>query len=628
MRRGSGRDRRPCVSLAARRELLSGGAGSGSSGIIMARRREVWLIAAGCVALCLCVGGLAVVLRVRFASKPPAIAAPMKAAPPPAADAGPTAPLSTIIDLPGDPVLVSRTDLAGPRPFHASLPATVASGAPRLDMMVTLVSTPLDSSSGFIGKFPEGGQEAPEANILTADPQAIADAGSDDDGGDETPPNAVDATALAANSNQLDVFPGGANGKPQLKQAVMRAIVPEKIADILIRNGFSEESARAVEDAAKASTFGVQSLPAGALAIAVGALDLSGAYRVAQLSIYEGAEYVGTIALAEAGGYGEGAEPTRPRAAIDDSNQPPVVAQRFNLADGIYSAGVRENVPEPVIREAIGLIARLTDLKAPIQAGQTLRLLYTREPRGKAKGGNVVYVGVSGAGAAVDCYAFATSAGAFACYDPKAAASPATGPKPPPKPSPRAPAATAEAEVAPEGGGMIIAPIKGAPVTSLFGMRFHPILHITRLHAGIDFGAPVGSTVRAAADGVVEFAGERAGFGNHIRIQHKGFETSYSHLSQIPDGIAAGAAVKVGQMIALSGNTGLSTGPHLHFEYYLGGAATDPMPHLGGETATAIANASISSGSITVSAGATEDNAGFLVARGLVDKALEEGARL
>ena len=83
--------------------------------------------------------------------------------------------------------------------------------------------------------------------------------------------------------------------------------------------------------------------------------------------------------------------------------------------------------------------------------------------------------------------------------------------------------------------GGILAPIKGAPVTSLFGMRFHPILHILRLHAGIDFGAPVGSPVRAAAAGKVEFAGPAPGFGNHVRIQHAGFETSYSHLSEIPE---------------------------------------------------------------------------------------------
>jgi murein DD-endopeptidase MepM/ murein hydrolase activator NlpD len=131
--------------------------------------------------------------------------------------------------------------------------------------------------------------------------------------------------------------------------------------------------------------------------------------------------------------------------------------------------------------------------------------------------------------------------------------------------------------------GGILAPIKGAPVTSLFGMRFHPILHILRLHAGIDFGAEVGSWVRAAADGKVEFAGLASGFGNHVKIQHAGFETSYSHLSVISPWIRPGVEVKQSDVIAYSGNTGLSTGPHLHFEFYLDGVPVDPLPHMGWE---------------------------------------------
>ena len=114
-------------------------------------------------------------------------------------------------------------------------------------------------------------------------------------------------------------------------------------------------------------------------------------------------------------------------------------------------------------------------------------------------------------------------------------------------------------------------------------MRFHPILHYMRLHAGIDFGAPVGSPVRAVDDGKVEIAGEVSGFGNHVRIQHRGFETSYSHLSEIPATTHPGAEVKRGDLIAYSGNTGLSTGPHLHFEFYLDGTAVDPLPHMGAE---------------------------------------------
>ena len=121
-----------------------------------------------------------------------------------------------------------------------------------------------------------------------------------------------------ANSNQLEVVAGGAYGRPQLKQTILKTIVAEKIGDLLIANGYSEDSARAVEAAAKAE-FNVQTLPAQSVALAVGALDAAGEYRATQLAIYENNDYVGTIALAESGLYGEGAQPTIPPGLLDQS---------------------------------------------------------------------------------------------------------------------------------------------------------------------------------------------------------------------------------------------------------------------------------------------------------------------
>jgi murein DD-endopeptidase MepM/ murein hydrolase activator NlpD len=163
-------------------------------------------------------------------------------------------------------------------------------------------------------------------------------------------------------------------------------------------------------------------------------------------------------------------------------------------------------------------------------------------------------------------------------------------------------------------------------------MRFHPILHILRLHAGIDFGAAIGSQVRAAADGKVEIAGPVSGFGNHVRIQHNGFETSYSHLSEIPGEIKPGAEVKQGEIIALSGNTGLSTGPHLHFEFYLNGVAVDPMPHMETEVQGSVGSLAHNGGAAAVSpvvaTGASPaEIAAFPAAKAIVDAALEEAGK-
>ncbi|RST29708.1 M23 family metallopeptidase [Sphingomonas ginkgonis] len=115
-----------------------------------------------------------------------------------------------------------------------------------------------------------------------------------------------------------------------------------------------------------------------------------------------------------------------------------------------------------------------------------------------------------------------------------------------------------------------------APITSNFGMRFHPLLHYSRMHKGIDFGARSGTPIVAAADGQVERAGWAGGYGNQVRLAHGGnIETSYSHMSRMV--VAPGMAVRQGQLIGYVGTTGLSTGPHLHYEVYEGGTAIDPL---------------------------------------------------
>jgi len=555
------------------------------------------LITASVIAV-LCAGAVSFRLFVRRAPAPPS--APVVVQSPVAVPQAQPAPISTIIDLPGDPVLVRRGAAVAPHAIHVDLPISLAPNAPKFSGDAYFVASPLVSTDGgFMGRFPQGGEIADEAALTLADLAAQASdlseaeiaAGSDDDGGAGTPPYAEALLPNASTSSQIEVMIGGANGQPQVKEAVIKIVVQEKISELLARSGFSEESSRAAEAAAKA-TFNIQSLPPNSIAVADGALDVSGAYRVAQLSIYENNEYVGAIALAESGGYGEGAKPQAPEGVLNEGQGGPIAAVQYDLADGLYSAGVRNNIPEPIIREAIQLIGELTDLKAPLPAEETMRALYSREFRGKSKStGKIIYVGLTGPGGAVDCYAFAFPDGVFRCFDVKGGGT----------------------VLAPSSVGGIFAPIKGAPVTSLFGMRFHPILHILRLHAGIDFGAPIGSIVRSVADGKVEIAGPVSGFGNHVRIKHNGFETSYSHLSEIPANVTPGATVVEGETIGLSGNTGLSTGPHLHFEYYLSGAAVDPLPHMGVEVA----------GAAQISAPTEQEVAAFNAAKTQVNASLE-----
>jgi murein DD-endopeptidase MepM/ murein hydrolase activator NlpD len=523
--------------------------------------------------------------------RPHAPAPPAPTAPSPVAAPEPAVRLSTIIDLPGDPVLVRRGAVLAPKDALISVPARLGQPAPQTPAKAFFVnSTLVSSTGGYMGKFQEAGQEAEalaaqlamnSAQIAAA--QTEPDTGSDDDGGAETPADAQSQFLTTANSNQLEINLGGARGQPQLKETILKPLVADTISNLLIANGFDADSARMIESAAKDSPAHIQTLPPQSVAVAVGALDLAGAYRIKQIAIFENGEYVITIAAKDDGGYEQAAEPIIPAQLLDDSLRNQSIGTHFSIADGVYSAGIRNGLPDPVIRETIQLISRLADLRLPLQADQTLRVLFEPEFRDKGKAsGKVVYVSLRGNALAIDCYSFEGSDGAFRCFDPKAASEAGGGDSTPMPPSLGNSGATSV--------GGILSPIKGAPITSLYGLRFHPILHILRLHAGIDFGTAVGSLVRAAADGKIEIAGPVSGFGNHVRIQHAGFETSYSHLSEIPEAIHPGVEVKQGDIIALSGNTGLSTGPHLHFEFYLNRAAVDPLPHLGSEIQTAAAS--------------------------------------
>ena len=123
--------------------------------------------------------------------------------------------------------------------------------------------------------------------------------------------------------------------------------------------------------------------------------------------------------------------------------------------------------------------------------------------------------------------------------------------------------------------GRLLTPVPGAPVTSAYGYRIHPIYGTSRLHTGIDYGADSGVAIRAAADGVVVSAGWFGGYGNATIIDHGGgIATLYGHQSSIS--VSANGKVTQGQTIGRVGCTGDCTGPHVHFEVRLNGDPVNP----------------------------------------------------
>jgi murein DD-endopeptidase MepM/ murein hydrolase activator NlpD len=120
-------------------------------------------------------------------------------------------------------------------------------------------------------------------------------------------------------------------------------------------------------------------------------------------------------------------------------------------------------------------------------------------------------------------------------------------------------------------------PVSGARLTSGFGMRRHPLLGYSKMHAGVDFGAPHGTPIRAAGSGVVQIAGRHGAYGITVEIKHNNkYETLYAHMSKLAAGIRRGAKVNQGQIIGYVGSTGRSTGPHLHYEVHVDNRPVNP----------------------------------------------------
>lgn len=121
-------------------------------------------------------------------------------------------------------------------------------------------------------------------------------------------------------------------------------------------------------------------------------------------------------------------------------------------------------------------------------------------------------------------------------------------------------------------------PLEFTRVSSGFGMRRHPVAGGWRGHKGVDYAAPTGTPIQTTGDGTIEFAGFQRGYGNVVIVRHHGdYSTLYAHMSRIAPNMSKGAKVSQGQLIGYVGSTGMSTGPHLHYEFRIAGQQIDPQ---------------------------------------------------
>ncbi|MBO4625784.1 MAG: peptidoglycan DD-metalloendopeptidase family protein [Alphaproteobacteria bacterium] len=222
--------------------------------------------------------------------------------------------------------------------------------------------------------------------------------------------------------------------------------------------------------------------------------------------------------------------------------------------DSFYLAGIRAGIPAGVLIDVYDLLAFEMDFERDIRAGQHFSVLYEENFSGgeKIDNGRVLAVQFEALRGNVKMYRFKKSDGTSGYYDEN-------------------------------GNGAIKSlkrtPINNAKVTSSFSTkRKHPVLGFTRAHKGVDFRASTGTPIPAAGAGRVVARGFNRGHGNYIKIRHNGsYETLYAHMSKFAKGVVVGTAVRQGQTIGYVGSTGLSTGPHLHYEVIKNGTHVNPL---------------------------------------------------
>ena len=230
------------------------------------------------------------------------------------------------------------------------------------------------------------------------------------------------------------------------------------------------------------------------------------------------------------------------------------IAAGYFVNASLAADATRAGVPYEVLHPLIRVFSYSVDFQRDFQPGDEVRILYERDHHADgaiARHGEPLYAELRLGDRALPIYRFETTDGAIDYFDPDGQS---------------------------VRRALLRTPIDGARLSSGFGMRRHPILGYTRMHRGTDFAAPRGTPIFSAGDGVIEVIGPNRGYGNYMRIRHNNrLSTAYAHMNRFANGLRRGDRVRQGQVIGYVGSTGLSTGPHLHYEVLVGGTQVNPL---------------------------------------------------
>jgi len=346
----------------------------------------------------------------------------------------------------------------------------------------------------------------------------------------------------------------------QLPDSYAEDIIPlireESVLEILERTGYNRNGFAQL-NAALVHLLKRDTLEVGSLLRLGIESDRFGSDTIIRASIYKNKKHIVSVALDDRGNFIHCDEPAMTdilRAAIE--GEAPIIQTSAedlpSVYDAVFSSSLSYGMSGDMAAQLIRMLANDLDMQTQISPSDSLEVLYPfTEGEDAQMTREILYVSARFGNSVRSYYRFQSNDGRIDYYD-------ATGHN--------------------SKQFLLRKPVPNGIFRSPFGPRKHPILGYVRMHTGVDWAAPRGSPIIAAGDGVVVKAGWSRGYGNHTEIRHaNGYSTSYSHQSAFASGIEPGVQVRQGQVIGYVGSTGLSSGPHCHFEVIVNGTQVDPM---------------------------------------------------
>lgn len=367
-------------------------------------------------------------------------------------------------------------------------------------------------------------------------------------------PNALNAIAIAIAPENMSLIEKTEDiDEFGIEDKVVRIAEGDSMRKLLIAEGSDPDAASAIQSALVAN-FSFDFRAGQKLRLGLAPDPDTGAIRPVRVSLYQPNDrHIATVARSDTGSYVAAQEPAVDAELVVAEAEAEPIGALPTLHDGLWGTALSLGLAEELIRSLVHVFSYDVDYQTRLSPSDALEVIYSAEGDAQAAGSaEILYAALTLGNATHRFYRFRDPAdGTVEFYD--------------------------------EAGKsaqkfLVRKPIAQGRFSSAFGMRRHPILRRYRMHSGVDWAAPSGTPIMAAGDGVVEKIGRRSGYGRSITLEHlNGYETTYNHMSGYLKGLKKGDRVAQGQVIGYVGSTGLSTGPHLHYEVLVNDRFVDPM---------------------------------------------------